>query len=127
MAREGIYIGNNEVVARYVGTTLVWELALVEAAHFENLNGWVSYGEIILKRSFYVNKTPGETKQPDYDYNVSKAKVNGKMYDIEGCQIFIQDLYSRWNYNFIITFKNKSDRDEVSRMSQKDIYLYKRG
>ena len=63
MVRECIYVGDNEIIARYVGTTLVWEAKLVEVAHFENLDGWASYGEIVLRRHFYVNKSVGEAQQ----------------------------------------------------------------
>lgn len=127
MAREGIYIGNDEVVARYIGNKLIWEIPLIEVSHFENFNDWVSDGETRLIRRFNVHKSPGETQQQDYDYNAFKVKINGKMYDIKGVQMVVQDFYRVWNYSFIITFKNKSDRDEVARMYQKDIYLYKRG
>ena len=126
MAREGIYIGNDEVVARYIGNKLIWEIPLIEVGHFENFNDWVSGGET-LTRSFTIRKNYGESRQPDYNYNASKAKINGKFYDIKKAEMVVQDFYSVWNYAFIITFKNISDRDEVARMSQKDIYLYKRG
>nr|DAQ66097.1 MAG TPA: hypothetical protein [Caudoviricetes sp.] len=127
MTRECIYVGDNEIIERYVGTTLVWEAKLVEVAHFENLDGWTSYGEIILRRHFYVNKSIGEAQQESYDYNASKAKINGKLYDIQGAQMNVSDGGSVWEYNFIIIFKNRTTRDEVARMYQKDIYLYKRG
>ena len=127
MARECIYVGNNEIIARYIGTTLVWELSLAEAAHFENFPDWRNENETILFRNFSVQKQFGDTQQPDYNYNAVKAKINGKFYDIQGAELVVQDLYSSWSYTFIITFKNKSDRDEVARMYQKDIYLYRRG
>lgn len=126
MAREGIYIGNDEVVARYIGNNLIWEIPLIQVGHFENFNDWVSGGET-LTRSFTVRKSYGESRQPDYNYHASKAKINGKFYDIKKAEMVVQDFYSAWHYAFIITFKNISDRDEVARMSQKDIYLYKRG
>lgn len=127
MTRECIYVGDNEIIARYVGTKLVWELKTVKVAHFENFDDWVIDGETNLRRSFNVQKAFGDTQQPDLNYNAFKAKVNGKFYDIKGAEFVVKDWYSVWYYSFIITFKNKSDRDEVARMYQKDIYLYKRG
>ena len=127
MDRECIYVGDNEIIARYVGTKLIWELVTVEVAHFENLSGWTSEGETNLIRSFNVQKEFGDTQQPDFNYNAFKAKVNGKFYDIKGAELVVQDWHSAWHFSFIITFKNRSDRDEVDRMYQKDIYLYKRG
>lgn len=127
MTRECIYVGDNEIIARYVGTKLIWELVTLEVAHFENLDGWASEGETNLIRSFNVQKAFGDTQQPDLNYNAFKAKVNGKFYDIKGAELVVKDWHSAWHYSFIITFKNRSDRDEVARMYQKDIYLYKRG
>lgn len=127
MVRKGIYVNGKEIVARYVGDKLLWERPLIQIAHFENFYDWVSYGEIVLRRSFNVNKRNIEGQQISYDYKASKARINGKLYDIQGAQMNVSDGGSVWEYNFIIIFENRTTRDEVARMYQKDIYLYKRG
>ena len=131
MARKGIYVNNKEIVARYIGDKLVWEKQkLIEVAHFQNFYDWESYGDIILRRILKVSKSYGDTQdtqQSSYDYNASKAKINGKMYNIQGAQMTVSDLGDKWEYMFMILFKDRINRDEVSRMYQKDIYLYRRG
>ena len=128
MARSGIYVNGKEIIARYVGDKLVWEKQkLIEVAHFQNFYDWKSYGDIILRRIFTVSKSYGDTQPPSYDYNASKAKINGKMYNIQGAQMVVRDLSDKWEYMFMILFEYRTDRDEVSRMYQKDIYIYRRG
>ena len=100
---------------------------LIEVAHFQNFYDWKSYGDIILRRIFKVSKSYGDTQPPSYDYNASKAKINGKMYNIQGAQMVVSDSGDKWEYMFMILFEYRTDRDEVSRMYQKDIYLYRRG
>lgn len=46
MAREGIYIGNKEIIQRYVGTMLVWEKRIRVLELFgKRVIAFLSYGE----------------------------------------------------------------------------------
>lgn len=127
MAREGIYAGDKEVVQRYIGSRLVWEQKLTEVAHFENFTDWKPYGDRAIKRTFQLTKGHNDTRQPNFDYDATRAKVNGKLYDIYEAHLSVEEYSFVYLYNFIITFKNKADRDDVSGIYQKDIYLYKKG
>lgn len=129
MGRVGIYIGNQEVVERYVGDKKVWEKEKwVEVGHFDRFNDWERQGDILLVRGFKVPKSRrGEQQQPDFEYNATRVIVNGKQYDITRARMQVQDFYTDWHYAFYITFKNRSDRDEVFNMYQPDIYLYRKG
>ena len=129
MARAGIYVNGKEIVARYVGNQLVWRKdKWVEVGHFDRFNDWESLGDDVLARGFKVTKSSrGEQQQPDFNYNATRAIVNGKQYDITRAVMQVQDLYSEWHFAFYITFKNRSERDEVFNMYQPDIYLYRKG
>lgn len=127
MTRECIYVGDNEIIARYVGTTLVWEAALVQVAHFENFYDWIIDGEANIVRNVITSNTSGAQQQPDYDYEAVKAKINGKYYDLKGARMIVINMGSYLVHRFVIIFKNQSDRNEVSHIYRPDIYLYKRG
>lgn len=129
MARAGIYVNGKEIVARYVGNKLVWKKdKWVEVGHFDRFNDWERQGDYILVRGFAVPKIRrGEQQQPDFEYNATRAVVNGKQYDITRAVMQVQDFYTDWHFAFFINFKNRSDRDEVFNMHQPDIYLYRKG
>ena len=128
MARKGIYVNGKEIVARYVGKKLVWRKEKwVEVGHFERFNDWERQGDDILVRGFKVTKSSrGEQQQPDFNYNATRAIVNGKQYEIIRAHMQVQHLYNDWHFAFYIIFKNRRDRDEVFNMYQPDIYLYKK-
>lgn len=127
MARAGIYANGKEIVARYFGDKLVWKKEKwVEVGHFDRFNDWEREGDTTLVRRFSVRKNYNDTQQADYNYNATKARVNGKPYDITLALMNVQDLYREWYYSFYINFKNRSDRDEVFNMYQPDIYLYRK-
>lgn len=125
MVRKGIYVNGKEIVARYVGDKLLWELPLIQSAHFENFNDWVTNGESTLVRNVFNYNTQAD--QQDYDYQAVKAKINGKFYDVKGARMNVLNMGSYLVYRFVIIFKNRTDRDEVDRLYYPDIYLYKRG
>lgn len=129
MTRSGIYVNGKEIVARYVGDKLVWKKdKWVEVGHFDRFNDWERLGDDVLVRGFKVTKSSrGEKQQPDFNYNATRVIVNGKQYDITRAVMQVQDLYSEWHFAFYITFKNRSERDEVFNMYQPDIYLYRKG
>lgn len=129
MTRSGIYVNGKEIVARYVGDKLVWKKdKWVEVGHFDRFNDWERLGDDVLARGFKVTKSSrGEKQQPDFNYNATRVIVNGKQYDITRAVMQVQDLYSEWHFAFYITFKNRSERDEVFNMYQPDIYLYRKG
>lgn len=125
MVRKGISVNGKEIVARYVGDKKVWERQLIQSAHFENFNDWVTTGESTLVRNVFNYNTQAD--RHDYDYEAIKAKINGRFYDVKGARMNVLDRGSYLIYKFVITFKNRTDRDEVARLYQPDIYLYKRG
>lgn len=125
MVRKGIYVNGKEIVARYVGDKKVWERKLIQSAHFENFNDWVTNGESTLVRNVFNYNTQAD--QQDYDYQAVKAKINGKFYDVKGARMNVLNMGSYLVYRFVIIFKNRTDRDEVDRLYYPDIYLYKRG
>ena len=125
MVRKGIYVNGKEIVARYVGDKKVWERKLIQSAHFENFNDWVTNGESTLVRNVFNYNTQAD--QQDYDYQAVKAKINGKFYDVKGARMNVLNMGSYLVYRFLIIFKNRTDRDEVDRLYYPDIYLYKRG
>lgn len=124
MAREGIYVGGKEIIQRYVGTRLVWE-KLIEVAHFENFTDWERDGQLAIKRTVTVQREYGQPKPNNINYEVTKVKVNGKMYDVQNFFLLVVETMNTWVYDFLLTFKNTADRDEVDRIYQKDIYFYK--
>lgn len=124
MAREGIYIGNKEIIQRYVGTRLVWE-KLIEVAHFENFTDWKRDGQLAIKRTVTAQREYGQPKPSNINYEVTKVKVNGKMYEVINFFLLVVETRNTWVYDFLLTFKNTADRDEVDRIYQKDIYFYK--
>lgn len=124
MAREGIYIGNKEIIQRYVGTRLVWE-KLIEVAHFENFTDWKRDGQLAIKRTVTAQREYGQPKPSNINYEVTKVKVNGKMYEVINFFLLVVETRNTWVYDFLLTFKNTADRDEVDQIYQKDIYFYK--
>lgn len=127
MVRVGIYVGGKEIIQRYVGNQLVWEQKFVEVAHFENLTDWRRDGSLVLKRTLTVRREYGQTKPADFNYEATKAKVNGHMYDVNSFVMVVTETSTTWVYDFLLTFKNTADRDEVDQIYQKDIYFYKKG
>ena len=124
MAREGIYVGGKEITKRYVGTRLVWQ-KLIEVAHFENYTDWERDGELAIKRTITVQREYGKPKPSNINYEATKVKVNGKMYDVQNFYLLVIETWNTWVYDFLLTFKSTADRDEVDRIYQKDIYFYK--
>lgn len=124
MAREGIYIGNKEIIQRYVGTRLVWE-KLIEVAHFENFTDWKRDGQLAIKRTVTAQREYGQPKPSNINYEVTKVKVNGKMFEVINFFLLVVETRNTWVYDFLLTFKNTADRDEVDQIYQKDIYFYK--
>lgn len=127
MAREGIYVGGKEITRRYVGTRLVWEQKLVESAHFENFTDWRRDGDLAIKRTLRVRREYGQPKPDGFNYEGIKARINGELFAINSAVMVVTEFSGTWVYDFIITFKNSSDRDAVDRIYQKDIYIYKKG
>lgn len=107
MARAGIYVNGKEIVARYVGNKLVWKKdKWVEVGHFDRFNDWERQGDYILVRGFAVPKIRrGEQQQPDFEYNATRAVVNGKQYDITRAVMQVQDFYTDWHFAFLSILK----------------------
>ena len=125
MAREGIYVGGKEIIQRYVGDRLVWE-KLIQVAHFENYTDWERDGPLSIKRTITKRREYGQPKPSNINYEVTKVKVNGKMYDVKNFFLLVVETQNNWVYDFLLIFKSTADLDEVDRIYQKDIYFYKK-
>ena len=72
-----------------------------------------------------------EKPDPFVDYGATKAKINGKMYDIQGAQSVREQI----NYGDgevtrhidMIMFHNRIQRDEAYNMHPTRITLYRKG
>ena len=125
MAREGIYVGGKEITQRYIGSRLVWE-KLIQVAHFENFTDWERDGQTAIRRTVTAQREYGKPKPSNINYEVTKVKVNGKMYDVQNFFLLVVETQTTWVYDFLLTFQNTADRDEVDRFYRKDIYFYKK-
>ena len=130
MARKGIYVNGKEIVARYFGDKLVWRKEKwTEVASFGDIYDWQTYGDIIMRRVYLVRHI--EKPDPFVDYGATKAKINGKMYDIQGAQSVREQI----NYGDgevtrhidMIMFHNRIQRDEAYNMHPTSINLYRKG
>lgn len=130
MARKGIYVNGKEIVARYFGDKLVWRKEKwTEVASFGDIYDWQTYGDIIMRRVYLVRHI--EKPDPFVDYGATKAKINGKMYDIQGAQSVREQI----NYGDgevtrhidMIMFHNRIQRDEAYNMHPTRITLYRKG
>ena len=130
MARKGIYVNGKEIVARYFGDKLVWRKEKwTEVASFGDIYDWQTYGYIIMRRVYLVRHI--EKPDPFVDYGATKAKINGKMYDIQGAQSVREQI----NYGDgevtrhidMIMFHNRIQRDEAYNMHPTSINLYRKG
>lgn len=136
MARKGIYVNGKEIVARYFGDKLVWRKEKwTEVASFGDIYDWQTYGDIIMRRVYLVQHI--EKPDPFVDYGATKAKINGKMYDIQGAQSVREkttyygegELYGQEVTRHIdmIIFHNRIQRDEAYNMHPTSITLYRKG
>lgn len=129
MARKGIYVNGKEIVARYFGDKLVWRKEKwIEVASFGDIEEWQTYGDIILRRVSNVRHI--EKPDPFIDYGATKAKINGKMYDIQGAQSISEQVDygdgELTRHIDMIIFHNRIQRDEAYNMHPTRIQLYKK-
>ena len=128
MARQGIYVDGKEIVARYFGDKLVWRKnKWTEVASFVDIEDWQTYGDIIMRRVYLARHI--EKTDPFVDYGATKAKINGKMYDIQGAQSVREKVdYGDGEVTRhidMIIFLNRIQRDEAYNMHPTRINLYR--
>lgn len=106
MAREGIYVGSNEVIQRYVGTRLVWEKILFP---------FYTQTQVIYKRSspfqIYFN-----TYSRIYRTSAKRIKINGHV--ASASNIVIEGGFTVrvnfQNYNDLLVFWRDILGNEIS-------------
>lgn len=93
MAREGIYLGDKEVIQRYVGTRLVWEQA--------RLLFTGNYGLSKTYNQYQLNFTVPNKITASH---LKKISINGKI-------LANVTLTVRYSTTVLIDFANKTDFD----------------
>lgn len=116
MSREGIYVGGNEIVQRYVGSTLVWEkfnLILIGSGNFN----FQTDGE--TKVSINLDNANGIYSFEDLNrYKEATAvKRGGKTFRINSVQFTSSTgAYNEFYGSFSLYFRTRSDRDQFLRL-----------
>lgn len=104
MAREGIYVGSNEIIQRYVGTRLVWEKVRFE---------------LVGTFSCFMVKNEYEKTITVYfrDYDALNTLVNGTYY--------LKSIESGIKYPFVKTILSKHTSISVKLSFEKNSdYVY---
>ena len=136
MAREGIYIGNKEIIQRYVGTSLVWEKVKIQFneitnfssnrfGSFENFAPTIIYMDLGTSASWPIGIAPNIQ-----DSNVIKLRNADLIFEVS-VRIDRQTIgyYSgrnQYNYKIIVTFRNEEDQQAFLRNKYNETYIFGR-
>lgn len=112
MSREGIYVGGNEIVQRYVGSTLVWEkfnLILIGSGNFNFT------AEGATKVAINLDNANGIYSFEDLNrYKEATAvKRGGKTFRINAVEFRSQTgSYNEFYGSFSMYFRTQTDRNQ---------------
>lgn len=137
MAREGIYIGNKEIIQRYVGTRLVWEKVTIQ---FDEVLRFTSsrYG------SFWRF---GSTERAFIDLGISERRPYG-LEGIDNCNVLklqnsnktfevrvvvnqqdtgaYASYRKQYNYQLFVIFKNTDEVQDFLSNKYNETYIFGR-
>ena len=137
MAREGIYVGSNEVIQRYVGTRLVWEKVTIqfyEILSFSSNRFWSFWRFGSTERAF-IDLGISERRPYGLDgienCNVVKLQNSNKIFEVR-VAISQQETGSyanyrkQYNYQLFVIFKNTDEVQDFLSNKSNETYIFGR-
>ena len=137
MAREGIYVGSNEVIQRYVGTRLVWEKVTIqfdEILRFTS-NRFGSFWRFGSTERAFIDLGISERRPYGLDgiedCNVVKLQNSNKIFEVRVVISQRDTGYStsyqrRYNYQLFVIFKNTDEVQDFTSNKYNETYIFGR-
>lgn len=137
MAREGIYVGSNEVIQRYVGTRLVWEKVTIqfdEILRFTS-NRFGSFWRFGSTERAFIDLGISERRPYGLDgiedCNVVKLQNSNKTFEVRVVISQRDTGYStsyqrRYNYQLFVIFKNTDEVQDFISNKYNETYIFGR-
>jgi len=137
MAREGIYVGSNEVIQRYVGTRLVWEKVTIqfdEILRFSS-NRFGSFWRFGSTERAFIDLGISERRPYGLDgiedCNVVKLQNSNKIFEVRVVISQRDTGYStsyqrRYNYQLFVIFKNTDEVQDFLSNKYNETYIFGR-
>lgn len=137
MAREGIYVGSNEVIQRYVGTRLVWEKVTIqfdEILRFSS-NRFGSFWRFGSTERAFIDLGISERRPYGLDgiedCNVLKLQNSNKIFEVRVVISQRDTGYStsyqrRYNYQLFVIFKNTDEVQDFISNKYNETYIFGR-
>nr|DAK51184.1 MAG TPA: hypothetical protein [Caudoviricetes sp.] len=137
MAREGIYVGSNEVIQRYVGTRLVWEKVTIqfdEILRFTS-NRFGSFWRFGSTERAFIDLGISERRPYGLDgiedCNVLKLQNSNKIFEVRVVISQRDTGYStsyqrRYNYQLFVIFKNTDEVQDFLSNKYNETYIFGR-
>jgi hypothetical protein len=137
MAREGIYVGSNEVIQRYVGTRLVWEKVTIqfdEILRFSS-NRFGSFWRFGSTEQAFIDLGISERRPYGLDgiedCNVLKLQNANKVFEIRVVISQRDTGYSasrqrQYNYQLFVIFKNTDEVQDFLSNKYNETYIFGR-
>lgn len=137
MAREGIYVGSNEVIQRYVGTRLVWEKVTIqfdEILRFSS-NRFGSFWRFGSTERAFIDLGISERRPYGLDgiedCNVVKLQNSNKIFEVRVVISQRDTGYStsyqrRYNYQLFVIFKNTDEVQDFISNKYNETYIFGR-
>ena len=137
MAREGIYVGSNEVIQRYVGTRLVWEKVTIqfdEILRFTS-NRFGSFWRFGSTERAFIDLGISEHRPYGLDgiedCNVLKLQNSNKTFEVR-VVVGQQDTGAyasyrkQYNYQLFVIFKNTDEVQDFLSNKYNETYIFGR-
>ena len=137
MTREGIYVGSNEVIQRYVGTRLVWEKVTIqfyEILRFSS-NRFGSFWRFGSTERAFIDLGISERHPYGLDgienCNVVKLQNANKIFEVR-VAISQQETGSyanyrkQYNYQLFVIFKNTDEVQDFLSNKSNETYIFGR-
>lgn len=137
MAREGIYVGSNEIIQRYVGTRLVWEKVTIqfyEILRFSS-NRFGSFWRFGSTERAFIDLGISERRPYGLDgienCNVVKLQNSNKIFEVRVAISQRDTGYStsyqrRYNYQLFVIFKNTDEVQDFISNKYNETYIFGR-
>lgn len=137
MAREGIYVGSNEIIQRYVGTRLVWEKVTIqfyEILRFSS-NRFGSFWRFGSTERAFIDLGISERRPYGLDgiedCNVVKLQNSNKIFEVRVVISQRDTGYStsyqrRYNYQLFVIFKNTDEVQDFISNKYNETYIFGR-
>ena len=137
MAREGIYVGSNEIIQRYVGTRLVWEKVTIqfdEILRFTS-NRFGSFWRFGSTERAFIDLGISERRPYGLDgiedCNVVKLQNSNKIFEVRVVISQRDTGYStsyqrRYNYQLFVIFKNTDEVQDFISNKYNETYIFGR-